>query len=148
MVDTRTYLMTLRTLVEEGHEVSMLITGSSMSPFLIHQRDSIYFGKPHRALKKGDMVFYQRTNGDFVIHRIRRVAPEGYYLIGDAQTVTEGPVSASQIFALILKVKRKGKWIEPGSFLWEFFARVWINLIPLRRIILQAYGLLKNSSFQ
>ena len=33
---------------------------------------------------------------------------EEYYLIGDAQTVIEGPIQREQIFAVVTKVKRKG----------------------------------------
>ena len=43
VVDTREYVGMLKELTEEGREVSMLIAGSSMSPFLIHERDMIYF---------------------------------------------------------------------------------------------------------
>lgn len=35
------YIPVLKELVEEGKEVSMMISGSSMNPFLIHQRDYI-----------------------------------------------------------------------------------------------------------
>ena len=34
-VDTFEYVSVLKELVEEGREVSMLISGSSMSPFLL-----------------------------------------------------------------------------------------------------------------
>lgn len=140
MIDTREYVSVLRELTEEGEEVSMLIAGSSMSPFLIHHRDYIYFSKPDRALRKGDMVFYQRLNGQYVMHRIKRVRPEGYYIIGDAQTETEGPVKQKQIFALVTKVIRKGKWMKPGDFWWEFFEHIWIDMIPFRRIANILYG--------
>ena len=86
MIDTREYIDALRGLVEEGREVSMVIAGSSMSPFLIHKRDVICFRSPDRSFRTGDMVFYLRDNGRYVMHRICRVRPEGYYLVGDAQT--------------------------------------------------------------
>lgn len=140
VVDTREYVSVLRELTEEGKEVSLIISGSSMSPFLIHQRDYIYFKKPDRELKKGDMVFYQRDSGQFVMHRIWKVRPDGYYIIGDAQTVIEGPVRRDQIFALITKVQRKGKWLEPGDFWWEFFEHIWIHMIPIRRKIMKIYA--------
>lgn len=139
-VDTREYVSVLKGLVEEGHEVSLLIAGSSMSPFLIHQRDYIYFKQPDRMLKKGDMVFYQRDSGQYVMHRILRVKEDGYYIVGDAQQEVEGPVRRDQIFALITKVQRKGKWLEPGDLVWEFFEHVWIHMIPLRGITIKAYG--------
>ena len=91
-IDTRTYISTLRELVREGHDVNLIISGSSMAPFLIHHRDTIIFGPVDRPLKRGDMVFYERPSGQFVMHRIRKVGREGLYLIGDAQTETEGPL--------------------------------------------------------
>ena len=59
--------------------------------------------------------------------------------MGDAQTQIEGPVKREQIFALITKVRRKEKWLEPGDFWWEFFEHVWLHMIPLRRGIMWCY---------
>lgn len=145
VVDTRAYVSVLRELTEEGREVSMVIFGSSMSPFLIHQRDTIFFRKPDRELRAGDMVFYERPNGQYVMHRIQKVRPEGYYIIGDGQTAVEGPVKREQIFALITRVVRKGKELAPGDFWWEFFAGVWLHLIPLRRVIMTLYARIRKN---
>lgn len=138
------YLSTLRDLVNEGKDVRLLISGSSMSPFLVHKRDSIIFSKPNRELKRGDMVFYQRENGQFVMHRILWTKPEGLYLIGDAQKEIEGPINPSQVFGLIKKVCRKGKWIEPGNFWWWFFENIWLKIIPFRKIIMKIFNLFNN----
>jgi signal peptidase len=140
VVDTREYVGMLKELTEEGKEVSMLVFGSSMAPFLIHARDMIYFKKPDRELQKGDIVFFRRKSGQFVMHRIWKIRPEGYYIVGDAQTQIEGPVKREQIFALITKVRRKEKWLEPGDFWWEFFEHVWLHMIPLRRGIMWCYA--------
>lgn len=145
VIDTREYVSMLRELTEEGKEVSMMIAGSSMAPFLIHERDSICFRKPDRELRKGDMVFYQRDSGQYVMHRIWKVKPEGYYIVGDAQKEIEGPVKRQQIFALITKVRRKGKWIVPGDFWWEFFEHVWIRIIPIRHVIVRLYGFISRN---
>lgn len=139
VVDTREYVSMLRELTEEGKEVSMLIAGNSMSPFLIHNRDYVSFKKPDRELKAGDIVFFQREGGAFILHRIWKVKPEGYYIVGDAQWVIEGPVKREQIFAIVTKVRRKGKWIGPGAFWWEFFEHIWIHMIPLRSGVCKTY---------
>lgn len=149
IVDASVYIDTLRSLVQEGKEVSLLITGSSMNPFLIHQRDTILFCKPNRPLKKGDMVFYQRDNGRFVMHRICKVKKQEnelylYDIIGDAQTEIEYNVRADQIFGLVIKVCRKGKWIKEGDFWWEFFEHVWIHIIPIRRIVMAFYAKIRT----
>ena len=138
-LDTDAYVSALRDLVNEGKECRLLISGSSMAPFLVHERDSIIFSKPQRELQRGDMVFYQRDTGQFVMHRILHVKPEGLYIVGDAQTEIEGPVNPSQVFAVVTKAQRKGKWIGPGDFWWWFFRTVWLRLVPVRKIILKLY---------
>ena len=142
VVDTNEYVSVLRELAEEGRVVSMLIAGSSMSPFLCHNRDYIYFTRPERELRRCDMVFYQRDTGQYVMHRIYKKKTDGYYMVGDAQTQIEGPLRRDQIFALIIKVKRKGKILRPGNFWWEFFEHVWIRIIPLRKVVEKGYSLL------
>lgn len=139
-IDTTEYVSALRSLVEAGHEVNMTIAGNSMSPFLIHQRDIIWFRQPDRALQAGDMVFYQRDNGQYIMHRICRVHENIYDIIGDAQTEMETGVRRDQIFAVITKVQRKGTIIQPGDFWWEFFAHVWRHMIPLRQPIMRLYA--------
>ena len=146
-VDTFEYVSVLKELVEEGREVSMLISGSSMSPFLCHGRDQVYFKAPDRPLRVGDMVFFQRRSGQYVLHRICKVKDGSYYIVGDAQTAIEGPVSREQIFALVTRVQRKGRILAPGDFWWEFFARVWVRLIPLRPLLVRDYGLFRRKRF-
>ena len=141
-VNTYEYVSVLKELVEEGREVSMIISGSSMSPFLCHERDRVFFKAPDRPLRVGDMVFFQRRSGQYVLHRICRIKDGSYYIVGDAQTAIEGPVAREQIFALVTKVQRKGRILAPGDFWWEFFARVWVRFIPLRPVLSRIYGLI------
>lgn len=139
------YIPMLKELVEEGKEVSMMISGSSMNPFLIHQRDYILMKKPQDPLKSGDMVFFQRRDGAYVMHRIHHIDQDGrLFIIGDAQSKMEGPINQEQVFAIVTKVQRKGKWITVGDFWWEFFEHIWLHLIPFRRMLMRLYGLCKK----
>ncbi|MBQ1377118.1 MAG: S24/S26 family peptidase [Lachnospiraceae bacterium] len=155
-VDTESYLGVLKELVQEGRTVSLLISGSSMSPFLIHHRDYIYFKAPDRPLKRGDMVFYNRDSGQYVMHRIRKVhwdeSGSLYDMIGDGQRITEKGIREDQIFGLIIRVKRNGKDIQPGDFWWEFFRTFWLSVIPIRRPVSILYekcaGLFRKRSEQ
>ena len=118
------YIPVLKDLVEEGKEVSMMISGSSMNPFLIHQRDYILMKKPEEELKAGDMVFFQRRDEAYVMHRIHHINKEGkLFIIGDAQVDMEGPIDKEQVFAIITKVKRK----ENGLHL-EIFGGSFLNI--------------------
>ena len=74
------------------------------------------------------------------MHRIVKVNDGCYDIVGDAQMVIEKNIREDQIFAIVTKVCRKGKWIGPGDFWWEFFEKVWINIVPLRRIIRTGYS--------
>lgn len=140
-LDTREYITILKSLVDEGREVNMHVLGSSMAPFVVHERDVIYFKKPEKKLCKGDIAFFQRKNGQYVVHRIYKTKGNQYYFVGDNQTDIEGPIDEGQIFAAVTRVKRKGKMIGPGDFWWEFFARVWIRIIPVRAFLVRLYGI-------
>ena len=114
-VDTDSYMRVLSGLVAKGETVCLTITGGSMTPFLVHGRDSIRFAKPSGPLRRGDMAFYRRRNGQYVMHRIVRVDRQGnYYAAGDAQTE-----------------------IKKGNLWWDFFAGPWVALIKLRPLMLK-----------
>ena len=143
-IDTQAYLTVLRELIDDGNSVSLLVSGMSMFPFLEHERDTVYFEAPKRELRKGDIVFYQRRNGQYVMHRIYGLKEGEYYIVGDAQSVIEGPVLRNQIFAIVTQVKRNGKIVNPSALTWRFFEKVWINLIPYRKILLLPYRLVRK----
>lgn len=143
-LDTGAYVSALKELTEAGRQVGMTVWGGSMSPFLVHGRDRILFSAPDGPLRRGDMVFFRRENGKYVMHRICKVKPEGFYLAGDAQTVLEGPVSRRQIFARVTGAVRKGKPIDGRDFWWRFFAGIWPALRPVRPAILGIYGLFRK----
>lgn len=147
-VDTQIFLDAVKEMVRSGRDVPVTITGNSMSPFLVHGRDRILLSRITRPLRKGDMVLYQRTGGQYVMHRIRRInrSRDEYYMIGDAQTVAEGPLEERQIAAVVTSVCRKGKWLTPGDFWWEFFRRLWLNIVPFRRPVLRVYVLVMRIS--
>ena len=138
VIDTESFLSVLCELAEEGRTVSTVVSGGSMLPFLSGNRDTVYLEKPMRKLRKGDVVLFRRTNGDYVLHRIKRIKNGDFYLIGDRQYATEGPVKSEQICALMTGAKRKGKEITSKSPVWFFYSRVWINLVFLRPL---AFGI-------
>lgn len=140
-VDTQIFLDMVKEMVQGGRDVPITITGNSMSPFLIHGRDRVLLSKISRSLHKGDMVLYQRENGQYVMHRIRYINRKRneYYMIGDAQNLTEGPLREEQIAAVVTSVFRKGRVLQPGDFWWEFFRRIWLHIVPFRRYAVRIY---------
>lgn len=141
-VDTAALLEEYRTLLETVDTLPLLISGSSMTPFLVHGRDTVRLTRVSRPLKRGDIVLYQRKNGAYILHRICAVEGETFSLVGDAQTGIERGIEREQIFAVVCSAVRKGKLQRPGCFWWEFFARGWVRVIPLRPALLRIYSLL------
>ena len=135
-IDARQFLSTMQELIEKGETVPIPVSGFSMRPFLANNRDTVLVSKTAGSLKKGDIALYQRKNGQYILHRIVKVHPDNTFdLIGDAQTVIETHVALSQIIGIVTKINRNGKWITPNSPSWNFYSRVWIHSIPLRKII-------------
>lgn len=128
----------LLSLLEETESVPLVISGYSMNPFLAHGRDTVYLSKAACPLKAGDMILFRRDSGDYILHRILKKDPGRCTVAGDAQTWTEA-VRDDQILAVVTAVRRKGRLLRPGSFLWFFFEKIWRRMIPLRPRILKLY---------
>ncbi len=136
IVDIDAYMPVLRELLAQGQSVSLTVTGESMSPFLRHGRDQIRLAAVTAPPQRGDMVFFRRRNGQYIMHRVLRRMPDGNYaIIGDGQQQVEFPIAPEQIFAVVTQVCRKGVWLGPESFWWRFFAGPWLTLLPLRPLL-------------
>ena len=122
----------LLSLLEHTDAVPLTVTGSSMMPFLQPERDTVYLKKQDTPIKPGDMILYKRNNGQYILHRVYRVAPDGLQLIGDGQTGIEPGVSPDSVVAGVAAVRRKGKLLRPGHPVWFFYEKLWLRIIPLR----------------
>lgn len=56
----------------------LVISGNSMSPFLVHGRDTIYLSRLDRPVKKGDVLLYKRDSGAYILHRVYKVEENGF----------------------------------------------------------------------
>lgn len=147
-METETFLPALAELLRQGEQVTLPVSGSSMTPFLAPGRDRVLLQAPVFPLKRGDIALFKRDHGGYILHRVCKADRGVYYFVGDAQKTPEGPIGEAQICAAAVKVCRKGKWLGPDSLLWRFFAAVWLFLRPLRPGLIRAYcglkGLLKG----
>lgn len=127
IVDNQEYMKVVRSILEEGKEVPLVVTGNSMMPFLIDRRDQVLIKRIERPLKKGDIAFFQRENGQYIMHRIHfmrkddRTGENQFYFIGDGQKNIEGPIKETRIFGVITGLCGKGNiWMNThlhGDFL-------------------------------
>ena len=97
-------------------------------------------------LKKSDIILYQRTNGDYVLHRIVNVKKGGFALCGDNQTAIEFPIYENQVIAVVSAIIRKGKIIEKNNITYKISAMIWTNFISLRPFMFRTIIKMKNRS--
>lgn len=124
--------------VAQGSSCCLTVTGYSMSPTLQPCRDSVVLvSVKEHPVKKGDILFFQRADGTFVLHRfIRRRKDGSYCMNGDGQVWTE-EISKSQILAVVSELERKGKRINSCNLLYKGYVWVWIRFRPFRNIFLK-----------
>ena len=148
VVDTGELLETYRELLPQVDTLPLVVSGSSMTPFLVHGRDTVHIAAVgQKALKVGDIVLYQRDNKDYILHRVQKACKGDlprYNMIGDAHTIVEKNIRRDQIFGIVKWVDRKGKREEPGTLCWDFFAAVWVRIIPLRPCQMRGYAALQK----
>ena len=117
----------------------LVISGNSMSPFLVHGRDTVYLSRLDRPAKRGDVLLYKRDSGAYILHRVYKADKDSYTMVGDAQTQLEQGIRKDQIIAIMTSALCKGKLQKKGSFWWEFFEKLWIKIIPLRPMLTKIY---------
>ena len=142
VIDPQDLIPQLLELLDETDTVPLLMSGNSMSPFLIHGRDTVYLSKITEPPQRGDMILYRRDNGKFVLHRVYE-AGKTFTMVGDAQPLLEKGIRPEQMLAKVTAVTRKGKLLKKGSFWWDFFETTWLRFLPMRRPIHKLYTIMK-----
>lgn len=133
-----------RLLAEEPRieALPLVVSGGSMTPFLLNGKDTVYLSRLTRPVRRGDILLYQRRNGAYILHRVWKVCSDSYTMVGDAQMVLEPGIRDDQIIAIVTAVRRRGKKAEPGDFWWDFYEKYWIRMVPLRGLIQRIYGIM------
>lgn len=112
--------------------------GDSMMPLLRQNRDLLVVEKkPAGPCKKYDAVLYRRPNGQYVLHRIVGIRPDGYVLCGDNRWRREYGVQDSWIFGVLTSVVRDGKEFSVMSRGYRLAVRLWTDLFWARSLILR-----------
>lgn len=118
-----------------GGEVIISATGNSMYPLFRHQKDRVCLRSAEgEALKKYDMILYQRENGQYVLHRIVGSGEKGFVLRGDGQAVNEYPVRAEQVIAKVARFTRNGKEYTCSHPGYRVYVYVWTHTVMLRKV--------------
>lgn len=138
-IDTLKEADKLIEILSTGAVFPLVVTGSSMLPFLREGRDTVRLQKTD-GFKKGRIVFFRNRAGGFTLHRIRKIRRDGSLLInGDAQRWCE-TVLPEQILAEVISISREGRDIDPYSAKQRLLSLLWYPTRAIRPFIWRVYG--------
>ena len=133
----------IREVLASGGEFRLYPHGSSMLPLLRQGRDSVSLRRVDSPIRKGDILFYQRPDGSFVLHRVWAVTSEGLTLIGDNQTSAEYGVSPDWVIGRVTRIFRDDKEVICDGWGYRWYLRLWQFTI-LRGFLQKLYHLLER----
>ncbi len=130
--------------LENGGSATFVIHGTSMLPMLKDGLDSVRIVKPKGELKKYDIIFYRRDNGQFVLHRIVGVKDGDYVCRGDNQTESEFPVTPESVIAIVSEFTKDGKTRSVDSFSHRFYSRFIVNTVGIKKYVRKIIAVLRR----
>ncbi|MDO5544502.1 MAG: S24/S26 family peptidase [Eubacteriales bacterium] len=130
----------IREVLASGGEFRLYPHGISMLPLLRQGRDSVSLRQVDSPIRKGDILFYQRPDGSFVLHRVRAVTPNGLTMIGDNQNLPERGVSPDWVIGRVTRIFRDDKEVICDGFGYRLYQKLWQFTI-LRGLLLKLYHL-------
>lgn len=133
----------IREILAESGEVSFVSAGVSMLPTIRDRKDTVTLVRPQGKLKKGDVPFYQRDNGQYILHRVIYVNGDTYVMRGDNQWENEYNVRHDQIIGVLHSFDRDGKTYKVTDTGYKLY----VNFLPLIRYSRKYYYLLKSNVY-
>ncbi len=136
MVKPSVQLVTFEEVLEKDGVLVYTNVGYSMMPLLRQHRDLIEIRKTGvERCKKYDAVLYKQS-GKYILHRIIKVRPNDYVIVGDHCFRREYGITDKQILGIMTRVIRDGKSIYPTDWKYKLYVHLWCDFYPVRAAIL------------
>ena len=125
----------IREVLDSDGEFRIYPHGTSMLPLLRQGIDSVALRKLDRAPRKFDILFYQRADGSYILHRVKKVTDEGLIMWGDNHTMLEYGVTEDMIIGYAARIFRDEAEINCDSFLYRTYLWLW-QFMKVRKLVL------------
>lgn len=126
------YDETIRLVLESGGEFTIFPKGTSMLPLIVQGRDSVTLVKRDGNLHRGDIAFYLRDNGQYVLHRVIKAENGHYTMCGDNQLTPETGIENRHIIGVVRRITRNGKALTDRTFSYRVYRFVWRSFFVRR----------------
>lgn len=124
----------MREQMASNGKVRFTPKGNSMLPLLRNNMDVVTMAKPEFPLPKYSIAFYQRKNGQYVLHRVIKRKGSQYTMRGDNQYKNENGIAEEQIIANVTSFVREGKTYSVTDKTYRIYCVLWVNSVGLRKI--------------
>ena len=122
----------IREVLNSGGAFRIYPRGTSMLPLLREGIDSVLLEKPTGELKSGDIAFYLRDSGEYVLHRV--IKHKGSYVMcGDNQLTPEKGIEQRHIIGKVCAIYRGDRELTLNGLKYRFYCLLWRSFL-LRRV--------------
>ena len=143
--DRSSYPVDIEKLLRHGHLTRLKPQVCSMYPLFIPGRDEAVIAPCNTdSLHRGDVVLYRRDQSILVLHRIWKIKKDGFYMVGDNQTVIEGPLRPDQIRGRLIACCRNGREFSTRNPFYRMLAGFWLAFRPFRPLAHKAAGFFRH----
>lgn len=133
----------IRQSLAAGRSVCIGPKGTSMLPLIRQGMDYVELSPLPDRLKKYDIPLYQRSDGQYVLHRIVRTG-ETYTCVGDNQFRLETGIAPERLIAVVTAIYRKDKKVPVTAFSYRLYCRLWHWTRPIRKFWRRGKGFLQR----
>ena len=136
----------IREVLASGGEFRLYPHGTSMLPLIRQGVDSVALRGLDRAVQKYDILFYQRRDGSYILHRVKKVTKNGLVLWGDNHTMLEYGVCDDMIIGYAARIFRGETELDCQSLRYRLYLWLW-QFKAVRSLVLPiAYHLRKEKN--
>lgn len=133
ILPNETLLSSAGELLAEGRDVTLMVKGNSMLPFLHSEKDSVVLHKKD-SVSVGDMILARIAPEHYVLHRVWSVENGKITLMGDGNLRGTEHCTPDNVLGTVTKILYgNGKTAVPGK------GKLWRMLLPVRRYLLAIY---------
>ena len=136
----------IREVLASGGEFRLYPHGTSMLPLIRQGIDSVALRTLDRPPRKFDILFYRRTDGSYILHRVKKVTKDGLVLWGDNHTMLEYGITEKNIIGYAARIFRGETELDCQSLRYKLYLWLW-QFKAIRSLVLPiAYHLRKENN--
>ena len=131
--------------LKENGKITYSNVGVSMMPLLRQGKDLFTIEKNKgERYKKGDVVLFARGKDKYVLHRIIKVLPDEYVILGDNCVNPERGIKDSDIHGKMISFVRNGKEHSVTEKRYRFYTGFILFTNPVRVFFKKMWGRAKR----